>query len=179
MRTSLLSLCLFATLCVPAFSQDTKSANVVPDTGAAKPNLHLWVPDEEMKVWDPINTNVNPVPWRLKKELPGPQNNQDIMRHHAIGKAVRVEGIAWGYDVKTEMPKSRIIFEGGTVLVDGIDLNAATYRGRLVQIVGTLELRSMAHADLKRALPFYYCVNASEVNLLSQVSEPKPVLMAR
>lgn len=27
-----------------------------------KPNLSLSVPDEELRVWDPVNPNVNPVP---------------------------------------------------------------------------------------------------------------------
>ena len=66
-------------------------------------------------------------------------------RHTAVGKRVRVEGIGWGYDVQTDLPTSRVVFEGGTILVRGVDFNKPAVRGKVVRVVGTLRLASMQH----------------------------------
>src|SRR3712207_3899893 len=88
---------------------------------AGKSNLSLWVPEEELTVWDPVNPNVNPVPWRVYGGPARPDGTRpDQFRHAAVGRRVRVEGIAWGYDVKTDLPKSRVLFEGGAALVKGV-----------------------------------------------------------
>ncbi len=73
-----------------------------------------------------------PVPWRVYGSTPDDSRGRADFRHTAVGKRVRVEGLAWGYDVDTELQKSRVIFEGGTVLVKGVDFNKPTVHGRIV-----------------------------------------------
>jgi hypothetical protein len=91
--------------------------------------------------------------------------------------AIRVEGLAWGYGVKTELPTSRAVFEGGTVLVDGVDFNQPDVRGKLVRVTGVLRLKWMPHAGFERQLPNYYCIEAESFEVIDQVSDPKVVLV--
>lgn len=144
-----------------------------------KTNLSLWVPDEELRVWDPVNPNVNPVPWRVYASPDADPRSSAEFRHLAVGKRVRVEGLAWGYDVNTDLPKSRIVFEGGTVLVKNVDLNKANVRGRVVRVVGTLLLESMPHPGFERQFPNYYCIDAESFEIIDQAAEPKVVALPK
>ncbi len=92
-----------------------------------------------------------------------------------LGKHVQVEGLAWGYDVNTLMPKSRVIFDGGTVLVKGVDFNKAEVRGRVVRVVGTLLLESMSLPGVSRQLPKYYCIEAKSFEVVEQATDPRVV----
>lgn len=144
-----------------------------------KPNLSLWIPDEELGVWDPVNTNVNPVPWRVYAPSNADPNGSAEFRHLAVGKRVRVEGLAWGYDVNTLMPKSRVVFDGGTVLVKGVDFHKPEVRGRVVRVVGTLLLESMSQPGVSRQLPKYYCLAAESFEVIEQSTEPHVVALPR
>src|SRR5690606_25750934 len=141
-----------------------------------KPNLSLWVPEEVLRVWDPVNPNVSPVPWRVfgPKRADGERSAE--FRHAAVGKRDQVEGIGWGYEVKTELPKSRVVFEGGTVLVKGVDFNKPEVRGKLVRVVGNLSLESMPHRGFERQFPNYYVIDAESFEVIETVTEPKVVL---
>lgn len=144
-----------------------------------KSNLSLWVPDEELLVWDPVNPNVNPVPWRVYASSVDDPRTSAEFRHLAVGKRVRVEGLAWGYDVDTDLPKSRVVFEGGTVLVKNVDFNKADVRGRVVRVVGTLLLESMPHAGFDPQFPNYYCIDAESFEIIGQAAEPKVVALPK
>ena len=124
-------------------------------------NLHLWVPEEELKVWDPVNVNVNPVPWRVYGAKRDDGVRTSLFRHTAIGKSVRVEGIAWGYDVETDLPTSRVIFEGGTVMVRGEDFNRPEIRGKCVRVIGTLRLGTKTRRGFDLQYPNYYYIDAT------------------
>jgi hypothetical protein len=139
-------------------------------------NLHLWVPEEELTVWDPINVNVNPVPWRVygKKREDGVR--ESMFRHTAVGKSVRVEGIAWGYDVETDLPTSRVVFEGGTVLVRGVDFTHPAMRGKSVRVIGTLRRGTMTPRRFVRQYPHYYYIDARTFKALDRVVEPNVIL---
>jgi hypothetical protein len=139
-------------------------------------NLHLWVPEEDLTVWDPINVNVNPVPWRVYGKTRDDGVRESTFRHTAIGKSVRVEGIAWGYDVKTDLPTSRVIFEGGTVMVRGMDFNHPAIRGKSVRVIGTLRRGTMPRRGFDLQYPHYYYVDARTFNLLDRVVEPNVIL---
>ena len=143
-----------------------------------KPNLLLWVPEEELKVWDPVNPNVNPVPWRVYGPKQDDGRRAGGFRHTAIGKTVWVEGIAWGYDVKTHLPKSRVLFEGGTVLVKGVDFNRPDVRGKSVRVVGSLRLGAMTRFGFLPRCPNYYYIDATSFEILDRVAEPNVVLAA-
>ena len=148
------------------------------DDSVNKPNLSLWVPAEELTVWDPVNTNVNPVPWRVLGPVRGDGQRSAEFRHAALGKRVRVEGIGWGYDVKTDLPKSRVVFEGGTVLVKGVDLNEPALHGKIVRVVGTLRLGTMEHPGFTLTHPNYYFLEAESAKVVDRVTEPNVVLEA-
>ena len=139
-------------------------------------NLHLWVPEEELKVWDPVNVNVNPVPWRVYGAKRDDGVRTSLFRHTAIGKSVRVEGIAWGYDVETDLPTSRVIFEGGTVMVRGEDFNRPEIRGKCVRVIGTLRLGTKTRRGFDLQYPNYYYIDATTYDVLEQVGEPKVIL---
>lgn len=96
-----------------------------------------------------------------------------------MGKRVQVEGLAWGYDVDTHIPKSRVVFEGGTVLVKGVDFNKPELRGRIVRIVGTLLLESMSQPGFKRQLPNYYCIESETFEVIEQSTKPKVVALPK
>jgi RNA polymerase sigma factor (sigma-70 family) len=147
-----------------------------PEEAASNPNLHLRVPEEELRVWDPVNPNVNPVPFRVYGPKGADGVRKDQFRHEAIGKRVRVEAIAWGYDVETEGPKSRVVFEGGIVLVKGVDFNKPEIRGRCISVVGTLRLGQMPHRGSERMLPNYYFIDAESFRVIDKVSEPNVIL---
>jgi hypothetical protein len=143
---------------------------------ARKTNLSLWVPEEELTVWDPMNPNVNPVPWRVYGAMRDDGRRESMFRHTAVGKRVRVEGIAWGYDVETDLPKSRVLFEGGVVLVRGVDFNRPQVRGRSVRVVGTLRLGAMPSPGFRRQYPNYYFLESESFMILDRVAEPNVVL---
>jgi hypothetical protein len=150
----------------------------VPDAGTPKePNLSLWVPEEELAVWDPVNPNVNPVPWRVFGPIPDEGKRTAAFRHTAIDQQVRVEGLAWGYDVETELPTSRVVFEGGTVLVEGVDFHRADVLGKTVRVVGTLRLEWMPQRGFERQFPRYYCLEAESFEVIERVTDPRVVLV--
>ena len=150
------------------------------DNGPAKkPNLSLWVPDEELRVWDPVNPNVNPVPWRVYGSTADDPRRRAEFRHTSVGKRVCVEGLAWGYDVDTDLPKSRVIFEGGTVLVKAVDFNKPEVRGRIVRVVGTLLLETMPHPGFERQFPNYYCIDAESLEIIERASEPDVIALPK
>lgn len=151
-----------------------QAAQNAPDN---KPNLSLWVPEEELRVWDPVNPNVNPIPFRVlgPKGKDGERSAQ--FRHEAIGKRVRVEGIAWGYDgFKTAIPKSRVVFEGGTVLVKGVELNKPAVRGKMVRVVGTLGREVIPREGFNRGFPDYYFIDAKSFEVIEKAAEPNVIL---
>lgn len=152
------------------------AAQGAENASPAKSNLHAWVPEEELTVWDPMNVNVTPVPWRVygKKRVDGVRAS--MFRHTAIGKSVRVEGIAWGYDVETDLPTSRVIFEGGTVLVRGMDFNQPRIRGKSVRVIGTLRRGTMTRMGFHIQYPHYYYIDARTFDMLDQVVEPNVIL---
>lgn len=152
------------------------AAQAAGDGPTKKPNLSLWVPEEELRVWDPVNPNVNPVPWRVYGPARDGGQRAAEFRHAAVGKRVRVEGVGWGYDVKTDLPKSRVVFEGGIVLVAGVDLNKPEARGKLVRVVGTLRREAMPHPGFDRQFPDYYRLDAESVEFIDRVSDPRVVL---
>ena len=169
-----LTLVVWAVFSTPV---DKPSAlQAAPNAPLKQPNLSLWVPEEELKVWDPMNPNVNPVPWRVFELKRDNGERSADFRHTAIGKQVRVEGIAWGYEVKTELPKSRVIFEGGTVLVNGVDFNKPEIRGKSVRVFGSLRLETMPHPGFARQFPNYYCIDAKSFEIIDQIAEPNVVL---
>jgi hypothetical protein len=145
------------------------------ENGPKKPNLSLWVPDQELQVWDPVNPNVNPVPWRVYSSSDDSPRGRAEFRHLAVGKRVCVEGLAWGHDVHTDLPKSRVVFEGGTVLVKGVNFNKAEVRGRIVRVVGTLLIESMPHSGFERQFPRYYCIDAEAFEIIEQATAPQVV----
>jgi hypothetical protein len=147
--------------------EESTPAAGAKDDQVKEPNLSFWVPDEELRVWDPVNTNVPTVPWRVYGPRRDDGTRSDQFRHTAVGKLVRVEGIAWGYDVLTIVPKSRVVFEGGTVLVKGADFNKPNVRGRLVRVMGTLHLDPMPHPGFKLQLPNYYWIDAQSFEIIS------------
>jgi len=146
---------------------------------ANKPNLSLWVPDEELRVWDPVNPNVNPVPWQVYGPKGDGGQRTAAFRHTVVGKRVRAEGIGWGYDVDTDLPKSRIVFEGGTVLVKGVDFNKPEVRGKCVRVVGTLRLESMPLKGITRQFPNYYRIDAESFEVIDRVTDPNVILDPR
>jgi hypothetical protein len=175
------SLCVFVVVlgAVLRMPLDGRSGlQAAEDAPGKKANLSLWVPEEELKVWDPVNVNVNPVPWRVYRLKGDDGQRPGKFRHTAVGKAVCVEGIAWGYDVETNLPKSRVIFEGGTVLVKGVDFNKPDVRGRCVRLTGTLRLGSMYSLGqhFERKLPNYYYIDARSFDIVDRVTEPSVIL---
>ncbi len=151
----------------------------VENDPATKPNLSLWVPDKELRVWDPVNPNVYPVPWRVYASSDADPKGDAEFRHRAVGKRVQVEGLAWAYDVDTHIPKSRVVFEGGTVLVKGVDFNKPELRGRVVRVVGTLLLESMSRPGVSRQLPKYYCIEAKSFEVVEQATDPRVVALPK
>lgn len=145
---------------------------------AKRPNLSLWVPDEELRVWDPVNPNVNPVPWRVFGPRRPDGLRADRFRHAAVGERVRVEGIGWGHDAKSDLPQSHVVFAGGTVLVAGADLNRPDVKGRPVRVVGTLRLGQMPRAGFQRQFPNYYYLDATGFEVIDRVTDPRVVLAA-
>lgn len=173
---------LFAAACMAivawgsfgASAEESTTVRVVEDRTSKMPNLSLWVPEEELQVWDPVNPNVNPVPWRVF----GPIDDEErsaAFRHTAIDQRVRVEGLAWGYESRAEVPTSRVVFEGGTVLVDGVDFNKPEIRGKSVRVIGVLRLRSFPHRGFERQFPNYYCIESESFEVIDQVADPKVV----
>jgi hypothetical protein len=78
--------------------------------------------------------------------------------------------------VKTDLPKSRVVFEGGTVLVKGADFNKPETRGRCVRVVGTLRLGEVPHRGFERRFPHYYFIDAESSEVIDRVAEPNVIL---
>ncbi len=139
-------------------------------------DLTVRVPAADLDIWDPINVNVNPIPWRVS----GPARDNGVrtseFRHQAIGARVRVEGIAWGYDVKTDAPKSRVLFEGGVVLIKDVDFNRPGVRGKAVRVEGTLRREAFAgHPGFERRFAEYYYIDATSFEIIDAVMVPEVV----
>lgn len=160
----------------PHFPIRRSTVHAAGDESVKKTNLSLWVPEEELRVWDPVNPNVNPVPWRVYGPTKDGGQRSVEFRHQAVGKRVRVEGIGWGYDVDTDLPKSRVIFEGGTVLVHGVDFNKPEVRGKLVRVVGSLRRETIPHPGFERSFPHYYRIDAASFEVIDNVTDPQVVL---
>lgn len=136
----------------------------------------MRVPAADLGIWDPINVNVNPVPWRVSGPADADGVRPSQFRHQALGACVQVEGIAWGYDVKTEAPRSRILFDGGVVLIKGADLNRPEVHGKLVRAVGTLRREFFkSHPGFDRQFPEYYFIDVTTFEIIDAVTSPEIV----
>jgi hypothetical protein len=158
-------------------ADDSRRSRAASDADALA-EITLRVPAADVRIWDPMNPNVNPIPWRVY----GPAGNEDDrtaqFRHQAIGEVIVVEGIAWGYvhepgTPHSGVPTSRVLFEGGVLLAKGADFNQPDIHGRLVRIEGTLQREAIpGHPGFKRQFPEYYFVDVTDFALIEAVTDP-------
>jgi hypothetical protein len=143
--------------------------------------ITVRVPAADLRIWDPVNPNVNPIPWRVFTPADDQNERTATFRHQALGEAVVVEGIAWGYVPRPEAatsgaPQSRVLFEGGVVLIKGADFNHPEIHGRLVRVEGTLRREIIpGRFRFHREFPEYYFVDASNFAVIDAVSDPHVV----
>ena len=147
--------------------------------------ITVRVPAADLRIWDPMNPNVNPIPWRVFTPADDQNERTATFRHQALGEAVVVEGIAWGYvprpgSAPSDAPQSRVLFEGGVVFVKGADFNQPEIHGRLVRVEGTLQ-REMIPGRLRfhREFPEYYFVDAGSFAVIDAVTDPRVVRQKR
>ncbi|MEQ8785654.1 MAG: hypothetical protein RIC55_05125 [Pirellulaceae bacterium] len=99
----------------------------------------------------------------------------------AVGKRVRVEGVGWHPSPDSNQregppPESwpRVIFEGGTIYLRGVDFDKADAHGRLVRVVGTLKPHDELNARLEALHERIYGGPACAVELLLREPLPPP-----
>jgi len=143
--------------------------------------ITVRVPAADLRIADLMNPNVNPIPWRVFDPTPEQGQRAATFRHQAIGEEVVVEGIAWGYVLEPEKAppgtlQSRVLFEGGLVLVKGADFNQPEIHGRLVRVEGTLQ-REMMPGRFRsyREFPLHYFIDVSSFEVVDAVTDPHVV----
>jgi hypothetical protein len=174
----LISAVIVAALFGFAFAQPENGTSPppIPDASA----VEVRVPEQERDV----NEAAQVSPLFVYGPLREDGSRDATWRHQAVGKKVRVEGIAWGQPWGADGEKGtvsphagpKVLYEGGAVFVRRVDLAAKDARGKAVRVVGTLRLEPESRTAWGDVEKWYYIEPAS-FEVIERVSDPVLVLI--